>query len=98
MCLCYTGDADAAALVCGVAEAVGHARLKFREPVEAFAGGVRHAGGHGGGYLVFPAGYRRGEGSQLSDLLILGAPVLEGIEAVADLPLAGRGAGDAGGG
>ena len=35
------GDADAAALVCGVAESVGVAGFEFGEAVEAFGGGVR---------------------------------------------------------
>jgi hypothetical protein len=79
-----------------IAEAVGEAGFEFGEPVEAFAGGVRHAGDHGGHDLVFPAGDRRGERGQFADLLVLRAPVVEGVQPVADLPLARRGSGNAG--
>src|SRR6266700_7924035 len=90
------GDADAAALVCGVAEAVGVAGLEFGEAVEAFGGGVGDAGGHGGDDLVFPACDGASEGLQFGDVLVLGAPVVEGEQPAADLPLAGGAAGDAG--
>ena len=90
------GDADAAALVCGVAEAVGVAGLEFGEAVEAFGGGVGDAGGHGGDDLVFPACDGAGEGPEFGDVLVLRAPVVEGEEPVADLPFAGGAAGDAG--
>jgi putative DNA methylase len=90
------GDADAAALVCGVAEAVGVAGLEFGEAVEAFGGGVGDAAGHGGDDLVFPAGYGAREGLQLGDVLVLRAPVVEGEQPVADLPVARCAAGDPG--
>ena len=85
------GDADAAALVGGVAEAVGEAGLELGEAVEALGGGVGDAGQDGGDDLVFPAGDRAREAEQLGDVLVLRAPVVEGEQPVADLPLA-RGA------
>jgi hypothetical protein len=84
------GDADAAALIGGVAEAVSVAGFEFGEPVEAFGGGVGDAGEHGGDDLVFPAGDGAGEGLEFGDVLVGGAPVAEGKEPVADLPLARR--------
>jgi hypothetical protein len=90
------GDADATALVCGVAEAVGVAGLESGEAVEAFGGGVRHPGGDGGDDLVLPACDGAREGLQFGDVLVLRAPVIEGEKPVADLPFAGGAAGDAG--
>ena len=83
------GGADAASLVGGVAEAVGVAGFELGDAVEAFGAGVGHAGQDGGDDLVLPAGDGTGEGGQLGDLLVLGAPVVEGKEPVPDLPLAG---------
>ena len=90
------GDADAAALVCGVTEAVGVAGFEFGEAVEAFGGGVGDAGDDGGDDLVFPACDGVREGLEFGDALVLRAPVVEGKEPVADLPFAGGAAGDAG--
>ena len=72
------------------------AGLEFGEAVEAFGGGVRHPGGDGGDDLVLPARDGAHEGLQFGDVLVLRAPVVEGEEPVADLPLAGGAAGDAG--
>ena len=66
------------------------------DAVEALGAGIRHAGQHGGDDLVFPAGDGGRERGQLADLLVLRAPVVEGKEPVADLPLARDRAGDAG--
>jgi hypothetical protein len=75
-------DADASALVGGVAEAVGEAGFELGEAVEAFAGGVRHSGDHGGHDLIFPAGDGGGEAGDLGDLLVLRAPIVEGEQLV----------------
>ena len=71
------------------------AGFELGDAVEAFGAGVRHAGQDGGNDLVLPAGDRAGERGQLGDLLVLGAPVVEGKEPVADLALAGDRSGDA---
>ena len=81
---------DAASLVGGVAEAVGLAGFELGDTVEALGLGVRHSGEDGGDDLFFSPGDGAGERDQLADLLILGAPVVEGKQPVADLPLAGR--------
>ena len=84
------GNADAALLVQRVAEPVGLAGFELGDTVEALGLGVRHSGEDGGDDLFFPPGDGAGERDQLADLLILGAPVVEGKQPVADLPLAGR--------
>lgn len=76
------------ALVAGVPEPVCEPCLQFGEPVEAFAGGVRRPGDHSGQDFVFPAGYRFGEGDQFGDVVVLGSPVIEREQPVADLALA----------
>lgn len=58
------------------------AGFELGDAVEAFGAGVRHAGQDGGDDLVLPAGDGAGERSQLGDLLVLGAPVVEGKEPV----------------
>ena len=72
------------------------AGFELGDAVEALGPGIGHAGEDGGDDLVFPAGDRAGERGQLGDLLVLRAPVVEGKQAVPDLPLAGDRAGDAG--
>jgi hypothetical protein len=84
----FRAPRGAAALVLGVAEAVGHAGSGLGDAVEAFGGGVGDAGQDRGGDLALPAGDRAGESGQFGDVLVLGAPVAEGEEPVSDLPLA----------
>src|ERR1700729_3294678 len=70
-------DADAPALVRGVAEPVGEAGLKLGEPVQALGGRVRDAGQDRADDLVLPPGNRPGEADQLGDVVVAGAPVVE---------------------
>lgn len=71
------------------------AGFELGDAVEAFGAGVGHPGQDGGDDLVLPAGDGGGERNQLGDLLVLGAPVVEGKEPVPDLAFAGDRAGDA---
>ncbi len=72
------------------------AGLQLGDAVEALGAGVGDSGDDGGHDLVLPARDGAGERGQFGDLLVLRAPVVKGEEAAADLPLARRGAGDAG--
>ena len=47
-----------------------------------------------GGDLVLPAGDGPGQRGELENVVVPGAPVIEGEEPIAHLALAGRGAGD----
>jgi len=80
----------------GVAEAVGLAGFELGDAVQALGAGIRDAGQDGVDDLVLPAGDGAGERDQFFDLLVLGAPVVEGGEAAADLALGRGAAGDAG--
>src|SRR5690348_7354298 len=71
------GDADAAALVQRVAEPVGQAGFELGEPVEALGGGVGDPGDDGGGDLVLPPGYGRGQRDEFGDVVVGGAPIIE---------------------
>src|SRR5271166_5395814 len=78
------GDADALALVGRVTEAVGEAGFELGEPVEALGGGVRDPGQDRADDLVFPPGDRLREAEQFGDVVVLGAPVVEGGQPVPD--------------
>ena len=87
-CAAGAGDADAPALAGRVPESVCLAGRWFREPVQAFGGGVRDPGQDRADDLVLPPGDRPGEAEQLGDVVVLGAPVVEGEEPVPDVALA----------
>ena len=61
-----------------------------------FRSSVRDAGQDRADDLVLPPGYRPGEAEQLGDVVVAGAPVVEGEEPVPDVALARDRAGGAG--
>lgn len=87
------GRACAGSRDCG---AVGQAGFELGEPVQALGGGVGDPGQDRAEDLVLPPGNRPGEADQLGDVVVAGAPVVEGEEPVPDVALTWRGAGDAG--
>src|ERR1017187_9022191 len=70
--------------------------LGLGEPIQALRNGIRDSGQDRGDDLVFPPRYRPGQGQQLGDVIVAGAPVVEGEEPAADVALARDRAGDAG--
>src|SRR5690349_302033 len=90
------GDAIASALVGRVPESVCQAGLQFGEAVQALGGRVRNASQDRADDLVLPAGDCPGEGQEFGDVVVVGAPVVEGGQPAADVTLARGGSGGAG--
>jgi hypothetical protein len=90
------GNADAPALAGRVTESAGQASLESGEPVQALGGRVRDPGQDRADDLVLPPGYRPGQAGHLGDVVVAGAPVVEGEEPAPDVTLARDRTGDAG--
>src|SRR5262249_25476976 len=82
-------DTGAATLVLRVAVAERGAQVEFLDPVDAFAAGVGRPGAHRVDDLGAPGVEGTGEGEQLGDVVVVGAPGQQGGPPLADH--AGRG-------